>query len=110
MQQAITTHKTMQASTYKTFDVYARDKLLEYRLDAICAIESAAADLGYILLPARCLSWRKRAQLGDARRIKIHESFYAVWQHELTDLERNNFLDYLDKLGADKNDFASKQR
>lgn len=92
--------QTSKGSTYKTFSDYAVALQKEQRLSSLAAAEKAAENFGFILLPATCLSWRKRATLGESRRIKINESFYAVTLHELTDLERNKFFKYLDNMAV----------
>lgn len=70
----------------------------QHKLSSVAAAEEAAELFGFVLVPATCLSWRKRNRLGETRRIKIHESFYAVRVDELTDLERNKFFKYCDNL------------
>ncbi len=69
-----------------------------YKLSSVAAAEEAAEAFGYVLVPATCLSWRKRNRLGETRRVRIHESFYAVRNDELTDLERNKFVEYCENL------------
>ena len=84
--------------SFNNFVEFANALQQQYKLSSVAAAEEAAEIFGFVLVPATCLSWRKRNKLGETRRIKIHESFYAVRVDELTDLERNKFFKYCENL------------
>ena len=87
-----------KVSSFSSFVEFANALQRQHKLSSVAAAEEAAELFGFILVPATCLSWRKRNKLGETRRIKIHESFYAVRADELTELERSKFFKYCDNL------------
>lgn len=98
MSLSINSRTTPEPSSFRDFETYAKDLQLHHKFSSMELAEAAAEMFGYVLVPASCLSWRKRNSLGETRRIKINESFYAVRVEELTDLERNKFFKYCDNL------------
>lgn len=58
--------------------------------------ETTAKKLGFILLPATCIHWRRAASLGEQRRIKVGKNnFYMVKENELTEKERIKLVDHI---------------
>lgn len=98
MRLSINTQKKPSPYSFSNFADFAKALQLHHRLSSVAAAEEAAEQLGYVLIPAVCLSWRKRNKLGEQRRIKVHDSFYAVRLDELTDLERNKFFKYCENI------------
>lgn len=87
-----------KSSSFSTFNIFANAVQQHYKMSSVAAAEEAAEAFGYVLVPATCLSWRKRNKLGETRRVRIQESFYALRIDELTNLERKKFSEYCNNL------------
>lgn len=65
--------------------------------------EDMAHKMGFILIPYACMHWQRKKEFAKDRKVKIgRNSFFMMKIKELTDSEKNKFMDYLDELGQKK--------
>lgn len=83
---------SLPAVTYaKLMQIYSFNQSLE-------VAESVANFSGYILLPARCMNW-KRVKGHFERRVKVGKhNFYMMREYELTKFERRKLINYIDEI------------
>lgn len=89
---------------YPTMPVIRYAKLAAdfYQDQLLRLAEDLAARQGFILVPASCLSWRKKQEIASERQVSIGKHSYYMMRHdEMTQSAQRKLQAYIEDLQED---------
>src|SRR5690606_5314239 len=78
---------------------------------ALEAVEMAANKMGFVLVPFSCMTWRRKKDYAEDRKVIINgRSFFMMRENELTKFEREKLELYIrtEVLGEDESNRWSR--